>query len=100
MSELSGDNKAWIVVAICVMAVLITITTSITYYNIRQDEIRLELVNKGVDPLTVECLDTDLSRSGIAAILCFRVLEKLDISPEQRVKLKALLNGNGQKNER
>ena len=79
---MDSETKGWCFVMACVTIIVVAIASCITYYNLEDDKMLERLVNKGVSPMVVRCVDSDWSSVSSYAI-CSKIMENHRLTKEQ-----------------
>lgn len=86
---MDSDTKGWCFFVACVTIIIVTIAGCITYYNLEDDKMMERLVDKGISPMVVRCVDSNWSKVGIYAI-CSKIMENHKLTKDQA---RALIEG-------
>ena len=88
-----NDTTMYAFFWLCGAAVFLGITAAIGYNYHENTLSRERLIGEyGIDPIILECADTDLKQNGTMSILCMEALKKYKIDQRDITKLKALID--------
>jgi len=81
------DNNKLYAYLLSLLAIIVVVLSSIIfYYNIRQSEMMLLLIDKGINPAVIKCTEVSWKLTS-NYVICKEILDNAGLSKKEAIKL-------------